>query len=79
MQGLAAVAGIISNLSATAGGLAAIAAIIMGHLALNQSQRYPPWRAWRGLAVAGVVLGYLSAAFLVGAISLVLVADIHLF
>jgi hypothetical protein len=39
---------------------ALIAAIVMGHIALGRANRYSPQLAWRGLAIAELVLGYLS-------------------
>jgi hypothetical protein len=39
---------------------ASIAAVVVGHIALAQAGRFPPGQGWRGLAIAGLVLGYLS-------------------
>ncbi len=53
---------------------AIIIAIVLGHIALSQSKRYIPAKAYRGLAITALVLGYVEIAFLVlvlGAIILI--------
>ena len=37
-----------------------VAAVVVGHIALAQAGRFPPGRGRRGLAIAALVLGYLS-------------------
>jgi hypothetical protein len=39
---------------------AAIAAVVVGHIALARGRRFPPGRGRSGLAITAVVLGYLS-------------------
>jgi hypothetical protein len=41
---------------------AMIAAIVTGHIALGRAKRFPPQQAGRGLAIAGLVIGYASIA-----------------
>ncbi len=43
--------------------LAALPAIVLGHLALNRIRRDPAAHAGRGQAIAGLILGYLNFAF----------------
>jgi len=40
--------------------LASVVAIVVGHIALAQAGRFAPGRGRRGLAIAALVLGYLS-------------------
>lgn len=47
-----------------------ICAVIFGHLALWEIRRNPGRLKGRGLAVAGIVMGYLGVAFTVGVIGL---------
>ena len=49
---------------------AVIAALITGHIALRQAKRYPPQQARRGLAITGLVLGYLSLVVFLGVVGL---------
>ncbi len=44
--------------------IGSILAIVFGHLALKQIARYEHAQGGRGLAIAGLVLGYLGAATL---------------
>lgn len=54
--------------------LPAFGAVICGHLALAQANRYPPGQARRGLAIAGLALGYIALASLVATVVLLFVA-----
>lgn len=54
--------------------LTAFGAVICGHLALAQANRYPPGQARRGLAIAGLALGYIALASLVATAVLLFVA-----
>jgi hypothetical protein len=48
-------------------GVAALfAAIATGHRALGHARDYPPQQARRGLAIAGMVLGYVELVVLIG-------------
>lgn len=49
-------------------GLSAIPGVIFGHLALSEIHRYP-WVKGRGMAIAGLVIGYLVLA--VGALAVI--------
>lgn len=42
------------------GTVAAIVAVITGHLALNRAKTMPPQLARRGMAMTGLILGYIS-------------------
>ncbi len=42
------------------GAIAGIAAVITGHMALNRAKTLPPQLARRGMALAGLILGYVS-------------------
>jgi hypothetical protein len=69
----AAVAGLIqvaSGVIGLAGFAGFISAIVTGHIALSRAKRYPPGQAMRGLAITGLVIGYLSLVVLVGYIGL---------
>ena len=44
--------------------LGSIAAVVLGHLALNQINRNPQ-QGGRGVAIAGLVIGYLGIALLI--------------
>lgn len=57
-----------------AGGLTAVAAVACGHVALAQAKRYLPGHTRRGLAIAGLVLGYLALVAMVAFIALLFVA-----
>jgi hypothetical protein len=65
-----AVAGAIQVISGVIGIAGFIAAIVTGHLALSRAKRYPPWQARRGLATAGLVIGYLSLLLLIAYVAL---------
>lgn len=56
---------------------ALIAAIVIGHIALGRAKRYSLQHAWRGLALAGLALGYLSLVGFLGAFGLVIWIVIH--
>lgn len=69
----AAVAGVIQVFSGVVGilGFAGfIAAIVTGHIALSRAKRYPPQQARRGMAITGLVIGYLSLLLLVAYVAL---------
>lgn len=53
--------------------LVLLGAIVIGHVALNEAKRYPPQQARRGMAVFGLVLGYLSLVLYLGMMSLIVV------
>jgi hypothetical protein len=40
-----------------------VAAIVIGHVALVEAKRFALRYAWRGLAITGLALGYLSVAY----------------
>jgi len=50
----------------------AIAAVVVGHIALAQAGRFPVGRGRRGLAITAVVLGYLSLVVFLAFIGLLL-------
>jgi len=43
-------------------GIGAIVAVICGHMALSRMNRYPNPQNSKGLAIAGLILGYLGIA-----------------
>jgi hypothetical protein len=61
---------VISGVIGIAGFAGFSAAIVTGHLALSRAKRYPPWQARRGLAIAGLVMGYLSLLLLIAYVAL---------
>jgi hypothetical protein len=52
----------------------AIAAVVVGHIALAQAGRFPAGRGRRGLALTAVALGYLSLVVFLAFIGLLLYA-----
>jgi hypothetical protein len=60
------VCGIISMILCVYHGLLGLPAVICGHLALSQINSSPLPMAGRGMAIAGVVMGYLGIALSVG-------------
>jgi hypothetical protein len=70
---LAIVSLISSLVAALACGIGSVVAIVCGHVALNQIQR--SGEAGRGMAIAGLVLGYLGLLATVGAALFFLTAD----
>lgn len=71
-SGLAIASLILGICVCLAGILTGIPAVICGHLALSQIHKDPVRVGGRGLAVTGLVFGYLSIAMLVFALILVL-------
>jgi hypothetical protein len=53
--------------------LASIVAVITGHMALRQIQADPSLGG-RGMAIAGVIMGYVMSAFLVLSIAITLIS-----
>jgi hypothetical protein len=51
-----------------------VAAIVVGHIALARTRRFPPGRGRRGLAITAVALGYLSLIVFLAFIGLLLYA-----
>jgi hypothetical protein len=45
--------------------IGSVLAIIFGHIALSQIKNSNGWKTGRGMAIAGVVLGYIAMAVLV--------------
>jgi uncharacterized protein DUF4190 len=60
-----AIASLILGIVGLCTGIAGIAAVICGHMALNQIKRSGEVIQGRGLAIAGLVLGYLEIAGMV--------------
>lgn len=54
------IAGIVSLV--LCGAVAGIVAVITGHLALSRANQLPPQLARRGMAIAGLIMGYISIA-----------------
>jgi hypothetical protein len=63
---------IVSNVVALVATPAVIAALVTGHIALSRAKQYPAPQALRGLAISGLVLGYLSLAVVLGVVGLVI-------
>jgi ABC-type phosphate transport system permease subunit len=70
---------ILSLVMAVAGfascGLTAIPAVVFGHIGLHQMNRAQPPEQGKGLAVAGLVLGYLMIVGFIAFIALVAFSD----
>ncbi len=60
------VCGIVGYLTCYFAALLAIPAVICGHLALSQMRSSPVPMAGKGMAIAGLVLGYVAIALTVG-------------
>lgn len=58
-------------------GLAGIVAVITGHMALSRIRSSNGSVTGRGLAIAGLVLGYISVAFVVLFIILIATSSLH--
>ncbi|WP_051172086.1 DUF4190 domain-containing protein [Microbacterium indicum] len=52
---------IVGTILVTAGGISAILAVVFGHIALSQIKR--SGQSGKGMAVTGLVLGYISIGF----------------
>lgn len=50
------------------GAIAGIVAVITGHMALNQAKTLPPQFSRRGMAMAGLIMGYISIGLTILAI-----------
>ena len=60
-NGLALTSLIAGILSLTVcGTVAAIVAVVTGHMGLNRANQLPPQLARRGMAIAGLIMGYVS-------------------
>lgn len=68
------VASLILGIVGLCTGIAGIAAVICGHMALNQIKRSGEMIQGRGLAIAGLVLGYLEIAGMVAWVLLVVLS-----
>lgn len=63
------VCGIAGYLTCYFVGILGLPAVICGHMALNQIHRSPVPLAGRGMAIAGLILGYLGILITLGCIS----------
>ena len=68
------VCGIVAVLTCTAGGIPGIAAVICGHLAISRIRQAPVPVTGRGLAIAGLVMGYLGILFTLAAVVIFVIA-----
>ncbi len=68
------VCGIAGYLTCYFVGILGIPAVICGHMALNQINNSPVPVAGRGMAIAGLILGYLGILITLGCLSFVLFA-----
>ena len=57
------------------GWIGSILAVIFGHVALSQIKRAKGWKTGRGMAIAGVVLGWIGMATLVVSLAAAIVGD----
>lgn len=60
------IAGILALVLPCAGLIAAVVAVVTGHMGLSRAKALPPQLARHGMAVAGLVMGYISLAGYVG-------------
>ena len=60
-----AVASLVCGILGLCTGFASIAAVICGHMALSQIKKSGNILQGRGMAIAGLVLGYIEIAFIV--------------
>lgn len=75
-NGLALASLIAGILSLTlCGTVAAIVAIVTGHMGLNRAKTLPPELARRGMALAGLIMGYISVGITVLIVILVIIAS----
>jgi hypothetical protein len=70
------VCGIIAVISCYFGGIFGIPAVICGHLALSKIQQCPVPMTGRGMAIAGLVMGYLGILFSLAALVIIFIAMI---
>ena len=63
------ICGIVGIITCYFAGLLGLPAVICGHLAISQINSSPIPMAGRGMAIAGLVLGYIGIAFSVAAIA----------
>jgi hypothetical protein len=68
------VCGILSIFFCYGGALLGIPAVICGHMAMSAIANSPFALGGRGMAIAGLVLGYLGILFTVGAVAFVLIS-----
>ena len=70
------VCGILAVLTCHVGGIFGIPAVICGHLAISAIQKSPVPMTGRGMAVAGLVTGYLGILFSLAALLILIIAMI---
>jgi hypothetical protein len=68
------VCGIVGVLMCVYGGLLGLPAVICGHLAISQINSSPVPMAGRGMAIAGLVMGYLALLASIGFIAFFVIA-----
>ena len=68
------VCGILAVVSCYFGGLTGIPAVICGHLALSKIPQSPVPISGRGMAIAGLVMGYLGILFSLAVVVIIFIA-----
>jgi uncharacterized membrane protein len=68
-----AIAALVCGIVGLCSGVAGIAAVVCGHIALSEIKRSNNYIQGRGMAIAGLVLGYLAIAAIVAWILFVVV------
>ncbi len=68
------VCGIVAVILCIYGGLLGLPAVICGHLAISQINGSPVPMAGRGMAIAGLVMGYLGVAMSVAFVAFFVIA-----
>lgn len=68
------VCGIIGFITCYFSGLLGVPAVICGHLAISRINSSPIFMPGRGMAIAGLVMGYIGIAFSVAAIAFFVIA-----
>ncbi|HEX6800722.1 MAG TPA: DUF4190 domain-containing protein [Ktedonobacterales bacterium] len=68
------IAGILALVLPCAGLIAAVVAVVTGHMGLSRAKALPPQLARHGMAVAGLVMGYISlAVYVIGIIFYIII------
>lgn len=68
------VCGILAVLTCHIGGIFGIPAVICGHFAISQIRQSPLPMTGRGMAIAGLVTGYLGILFSLAALTILIIA-----
>jgi hypothetical protein len=74
-----AIASLVCGIVGLCSGIAGIAAVICGHIALSQIKQSNGMQQGRGLAIAGLVTGYIGIAIMVFVLTFYIIFAISFF